>query len=95
MAKFLGARRETDMARPSRAMRRRRIAFPGRLHRRDGGIEDKQHLLAAAEENLSAFGLRHASKADHAFVEGTHRGDILGIEDGFEYRLRPHATACF
>src|SRR5690606_15602940 len=81
---------ETDVARSGRAVGRHRQAAGRRRHDGLGRIEDKQHLVATAKEDMAHFLPGDPLEADHGAIEGLCGVEIVGIEDGFENCGRCH-----
>src|SRR5262245_66400341 len=62
--------------------------------RHSGGIriEDQQHLIAHAIEQMPQLRLTEGREPEDLAVKGLRRGEVLGVEHGLENAGRDHAT---
>jgi hypothetical protein len=63
--------------------------WPGYLLR-GGGIEEEEHGVAAAEEDVPAFDSRVDLETQHATVELLSGNEIVGVQTGFKYLCGAH-----
>jgi hypothetical protein len=47
-------------------------------------IEDQEHLIATAKENIAAFLLRETFKPEHVLIEMPRRSQVFGIENSLK-----------
>ena len=80
-------RRDPRRRRRAAARAARRV---GRWNFGDIGIEDQQHLVAAAVENMAAFGFGERLEPQHVAIESLDGGEVPGVQHGFENARRSH-----